>query len=62
MHVNETNFHVKGFALGLALKQTKATRKSPIRVNFLSNCHCLGYYYRTLVEKGQFRIYSFHCL
>ena len=27
----KTNFHVKGFALGLALKQRrKATRKSPI--------------------------------
>ena len=31
LHVNKTNFHVKGFALGLALKQRrKATRKSPI--------------------------------
>ena len=30
LHVNKTNFHVKGFALGLALKQRrKATRKSP---------------------------------
>ena len=31
LHVNKTNFHVKGFALGLALKQRrKAIRKSPI--------------------------------
>ena len=30
LHVNKTNFHTKGFALGLALKQRqKATRKSP---------------------------------
>ena len=32
LHVNKTNFHMKGFALGLALKQTrKGTRKSPVR-------------------------------
>ena len=31
LHVNKTNFHMEGFALGLALKQRrKATRKSPI--------------------------------
>ena len=31
LHVNKTNFHVKVFALGLALKQRhKTTRKSPI--------------------------------
>ena len=31
LHVNKTNFHVKGFVLGLALKQRqKATCKSPI--------------------------------
>ena len=31
MRVNKTNFHMKGFALGLALKQRrKATRKSRI--------------------------------
>ena len=31
LHVNKANFHMKGFALGLALKQRrKATRKSPI--------------------------------
>ena len=30
LHVNKTNFHMKGFALGLALKQRrKSTRKSP---------------------------------
>ena len=29
LHVNKTNFHMKGFALGLALEQRrKATRKS----------------------------------
>ena len=31
LRVNKTNFHMKGFALGLALKQRrKATRNSPI--------------------------------
>ena len=31
LHVNKTNFYMKGFALGLALKQRqKATRKWPI--------------------------------
>ena len=31
LHGNKTNFHMKGFTLGLALKQRrKATRKSPI--------------------------------
>ena len=31
LHVNKTNFYMKGFALGLALKQRwKATQKSPI--------------------------------
>ena len=31
LHVNKTNFHMKGFTLGLALKQRrKATRKSSI--------------------------------
>ena len=33
LHVNKTDFHMKGFALGLALKQRRnATRKSPIDV------------------------------
>ena len=33
LHVDKINFHMKGFALGLALKQRrKATRKSPIHV------------------------------
>ena len=32
LHVNKTNFQMKGFALGLTLKQRrKATRKSPIK-------------------------------
>ena len=31
LHVNKTDFHIKDFALRLALKQRrKATRKSPI--------------------------------
>ena len=31
LHVNKTDFHIKDFALGLALKQRrKATRKSPV--------------------------------
>ena len=33
LHVNKTDFHMKGFALGLALKQRrKATRKWSIRL------------------------------
>ena len=33
LYVNQTNFHMKGFALGLALKHMRnATRKSPIHV------------------------------
>ena len=33
LHVNKTNFHMKAFALRLALKQRrKAARKSPIEV------------------------------
>ena len=33
LHVNKPNFHMKGFALGFALKQRRnATRKSPIAV------------------------------
>ena len=40
LHVNKTNFHMKGFALGLALKQRrKATRKSLI--------HCFTRYANT---------------
>ena len=36
LHVNKTN--LKGFALGLALKQRrKATRRSPIAVSYLWN-------------------------
>ena len=35
LHVNKTNFHMKGFTLELALKQRrKATRMSPIIVLF----------------------------
>ena len=34
LHVDKTNFHTKGFAVGLALKQRrKAARKSPISFN-----------------------------
>ena len=34
LHVNKTNFHMKGLALGLALKQRQnATRKSPIELH-----------------------------
>ena len=33
LHVNKTNFHMKDFVLGLALKQKQnATRKSPIQL------------------------------
>ena len=42
MHVNKTNFHMKGFALGLALKQRrKATRKSPNRAMYFILFHVL---------------------
>ena len=37
LHVNKTNFHLKGFALGLALKlRRNETRKSPFenKTNF----------------------------
>ena len=34
LRVNKTNFHIKGFTLGLALKQRrKATWKSPIEIS-----------------------------
>ena len=37
MRVNKTNFHMKGFTLGLALKQRRnATRKLPIGCEFAS--------------------------
>ena len=37
LRVNKTNFHMKGFALGLALKQRRnATRKSPYDLPFFS--------------------------
>ena len=37
LHVNRTHFHMKDFALGLALKQTrKATRKWAIGYNILN--------------------------
>ena len=36
LHVNKIDFHMKGFALGLTLKQRqKATRKSPIDLLYL---------------------------
>ena len=39
LHVNKTNFHMKGFALGLVLKQRrKATRKSPIQFPQIRLC------------------------
>ena len=42
LHVNKTNLHMKGFAIGLALKQRqKATRKSPIIFYSLSQWHIL---------------------
>ena len=42
LHVNKTNFHMKGFALGVALKQRrKATRKSPIVGRYLSRLHLM---------------------
>ena len=41
LHVNKTNFHKKGFALGLALKQRRnATRKSPITQSMDSSHAC----------------------
>ena len=39
LRVNKTDFHMKGFALGLALKQRlKATRKSPIKEDLVLVC------------------------
>ena len=39
LHVNQTNFHMKGFALGLALKQRrKATWKLPIQIHSGPQC------------------------
>ena len=36
IYVNKTNFHIKGFTLGLALKQRqKPTQKSPIKVKVI---------------------------
>ena len=37
LRVNKTNFHMKGFTLGLALKQRQnATRKSPVTIAYWS--------------------------
>ena len=45
LHVNKTNFHMKGFTPGLALKQTqKATRKSPIAMSGISVQHRMSSY------------------
>ena len=43
LHVNKTNFHMKGFALGLTLKQRqKATQKLLIEVDKVSKNHILN--------------------
>ena len=43
LHVNKTNFHMKGFALGLTLKQKqKATCKCVILVHCSSYCTSTG--------------------
>ena len=42
LHVCKTNFHMKGFALGFALKQMrKATQKSAIRAHNLPDLLCM---------------------
>ena len=44
LRVNKTNFHMKGFAQGLALKQRrKTTRKSPIAEQS-AECFLLVFY------------------
>ena len=43
LHVNKTNFHMKDFALGLALKQRRnATRKSPIFLQVIDSFYCFS--------------------
>ena len=49
LHVNKTNFYMKGFAPGLTLKQRrKATRKSPIVSHM-----CFIYYWLCSVTREQ---------
>ena len=41
--VSKTHFRMKGFALGLVLKQRqKRTRKWPIKVKFIAEIDCLS--------------------
>ena len=54
LHVNKMNFYMKGFALGIALKQRrKATRKLPITVH-VPICsfvdYCMGAVYMCLLH------------
>ena len=53
LHVNKTNFHMKVFALGLALKQRrKATRKSP-SVSKKGYCLLTGTYGIFILTEGR---------
>ena len=53
LHVNKTNFHMKGFTLGLALKQRRnATRKSLIvSMVCLPLCNKVTAYYGTTMPE-----------
>ena len=60
LRVNKTYFHMKGFALGLALKQRrKPTRKSPITqccelFRSLNQYSCV-FFYKNLTEVSEIR-------
>ena len=60
MRVNKANFHMKGFALGLALKQRQnAPRKSPIAfasrfVIFYYNFYLVKIIQSTIMINSQF--------
>ena len=59
LHVNKTNFHMKGFALGLALKQRrKATRKKPIILYIRKLNNVLAYCDLVLRERVSDRVGS----
>ena len=57
MCVNKTNFHMKGFALGLALKQRRnATWKSPIEQSTKRRSHSERFVY-SIVQVS--RVYDY---
>ena len=51
LRVNKTNFHIKDYALGLALKQRrKATRKSPIHFIFVNSRYIQRFHFVSALE------------